>query len=282
MIHTAHRFTWPVRGSRRIASWLTGVGTPEGKQIAVPIWGGGTIRANWEAVGLALSLWRTGVYEELGSKLVLNLAPGGVFYDVGANIGYYTVLAGVGGARSVIAVEPFPRNLELLEVNIASNSLTSRTRVLRCAAGAQTGEVALHDGGTHGVGSVSITTAVSDRVVAMAPVKPLDDIVAAESLPDPDLVKFDIEGFESQAVEGFARTLRRSEPILLIEMNDRLLRSAGTSAEHLITLLRSLGYENFVDVGARRPSALVARRTFNAFAYTERRKEQALLALSRV
>lgn len=76
------------------------------------------------------------------------------------------------------------------------------------------------------------------------------------SAPVPDLVKFDIEGFEGEALRGFAHTLTAAHLTLSLELNERLLHAAGTSAGELLRRLVDVGYSHFFDIGGRRPTPL--------------------------
>ncbi|MEM6996443.1 MAG: FkbM family methyltransferase, partial [Myxococcota bacterium] len=92
--------------------------------------GGLTLELNPEDRTLSETLWRTGTWEALQTKALLErLEPGDTFVDVGANLGYYTVLAAkkVGPSGRVFAFEPDPESFALLKRNVDRNGLTNIT-----------------------------------------------------------------------------------------------------------------------------------------------------------
>lgn len=151
-------------------------------------------------------------HEELLDPHVLGLLPeGGVFLDVGAHVGHYTLRA-AGKASRVIAVEADPGTAERLGRNLALNSITNVT-VHNVAAWDERTELHLHspngherDGSTRVLagGEGPATTAV-----------PLDDLLAGEGRID--AVKLDVEGADLHALRGMAKTLARCRPALFIE-----------------------------------------------------------------
>jgi FkbM family methyltransferase len=142
-------------------------------------------------------------FPEMGFLLHL-LRPGDLFFDVGANVGSYTVLASkVCGARSV-AFEPDPDTAAHLRRNIAINAIGDLVTVEQAAVGAEAGQVAF----TVGHDTTNRVATNADHEVQQVPIKRLDDAAGA-----PILVKLDVEGFEAQALAGASRLL--SSPSLL-------------------------------------------------------------------
>jgi FkbM family methyltransferase len=265
-IHAVYRRHWHRRGLRRLLDLIPP--TDAAGVAEVRVWGGGHLTFPRQGAGITAALWRLGAYEALETTLVSRLATGRVFYDVGANVGYYTVIASSVGARRVVAVEPFVGSLAYLHANIARNGLQGVT-VLEMAAGSSEGIAPLYDGLGFGISSLSLTTAVSTNVAAMVRVSSLDAVLEQQGLPDPDLLKIDAEGSEGAVITGFARTIRRSHPVILIELNERLLRAAGTSARLVLDQLRNLGYDRVLDIGGRRAQRIDPDRTSDAIAYTQ-------------
>ncbi len=137
--------------------------------------------------------------------LVRSLRPGDTVYDVGAELGLYSVFLGqsVGERGRIFAFEPEDHRYERLQDNLALNSLTN-VRALRLALGEHSGESELHPaqigtaprlatagaggGNAHGVQRVQVVE--GDRLVAM------------ENLPLPRVVKIDVEGHEYAVLRG--------------------------------------------------------------------------------
>ncbi len=140
------------------------------------------------------------------------LRPGASFLDVGANIGYFTVLGSslVGRTGNVIAVEPEPRNLDLLRANAWRNRAWNVT-VLPLAAHSETGYLSLRlseeNRGDHQV------FAGPGHDGALVPSARLDDLLADAQL---DVVKIDVQGVDHEVVFGLRDTISRSPGIVLM------------------------------------------------------------------
>lgn len=186
-------------------------------------------------------------FPEMGFVLHL-LRPGDLFFDVGANVGSYTVLASkVCGARSV-AFEPDPGAAAHLRRNIAVNAIGDLVRVEQAAVGAEAGEIAF----TIGHDTTNRVATDADREVQRVAIKRLDDVGG-----DPILVKLDVEGFETQALAGASRLL--ASPSLLAVQSE-------LADPEVQTRLRGHGFEPvFYDPFARELSdGPVGHRVSNA------------------
>ncbi len=180
-----------------------------------------------------------GTYEsdELDRFLSLIL-PGAVVADIGANIGLWSVLLSkaVGPTGQVLAFEPSPDNVKLLESNLRRNGCTN-VRIIAAAVGRASGTGSLEistAGATHRLAPAGGTGDISVDVVS------LDSFVAANHLVV-DAVKIDIEGFEPEAFEGMRQVLAR-HPLLLTEFSVPQARAAGVSwVETLPHLLETYG-----------------------------------------
>jgi FkbM family methyltransferase len=154
------------------------------------------------------------------------LKPGDTFYDIGANVGAYTLLAAAlhDGNVEVIAFEPGATNYAQLCRNIALNpwarritpipiALSSRREFVRFAYSDLTAGAALHT-----VGSASpADDGYVQKIIGMA----LDDLVTEYGLPQPNAIKIDVDGAESAVIGGAVITLRSTSlRSLLIELED--------------------------------------------------------------
>ena len=139
------------------------------------------------------------------------LKPGMSFVDVGANWGYFTLLAAhqVGSGGRVVSLEPDPRLFPVLAGNIAMNHL-SQAIALRVAAGSEPGWLTLA-GFDEATGNFGLSRVVGSnhengplfRVAA----RPLDAILQETGLETVDLLKMDIEGAEGLAFQGLEQSL---------------------------------------------------------------------------
>ncbi len=182
---------------------------------------------------------------------------GQVVFDVGANIGTTTLFFAkqVGPEGFVVAFEPVPSLARRLWDNVQVNNLRN-VRLFELALGdtEQRTELAyLPD--SSGLSTIRLDLVqerIRKSVVEMIPVKvtTLDSVVERESLPLPNLIKIDVEGFEYQVLLGAQKTLSQARPRLCIEIH-----SAGPTDESvskIFTLLQQLGYKIFslMDGGA--------------------------------
>jgi FkbM family methyltransferase len=165
------------------------------------------------------------------------------FYDVGANVGFHSVIAArlIGPARgTVVCFEPLEENAAQIEHNRKLNGF-DRLIVRREALG-----------NTDGKGRFLLSTRPTWGVLASAGREPsnyaghdmqvrvrrLDSVVREDHLPVPDVMKIDVEGAEAAVLEGGLHTLRVHRPVLLIELH-------GTNTM-VAELLRAANYQGSV------------------------------------
>jgi FkbM family methyltransferase len=150
-----------------------------------------------------------------------HLGPGGVFYDIGANVGFFALLAAhfVDTAQGhVYAFEPTPDNAAEIRSNVALNGLPNVTVIEKAAgAAAGTGRLQVVDDQSWSklleTGDHPFTEQVMDiEVVAV------DDLVG--EIRPPTVVKIDVEGFELQVLEGMRRTIAEHAPVIICELHD--------------------------------------------------------------
>lgn len=128
------------------------------------------------------------------------LKPGELFADVGANVGAFTVLAsGVAQGRT-ISFEPSPRTFAFLSRNIALNEIGSRAKAIHAAAGARPGKLRL----TENLGTENYVCPDGENGGVEVNVTTLDASLVDEC---PDLMKVDVEGFESEVFAGASQLL---------------------------------------------------------------------------
>jgi FkbM family methyltransferase len=185
-----------------------------------------------------------GIWEPFETSLVMaSLSSGSVFVDVGANIGYFTVLAAcrVAASGKVFAFEPEPENFSLLRANLAMNGLLRRAEALHAALSDEEGEGRLYLSEDN-LGDHQIYRSGEHRrsveVSLLNGSKYLQERVVRL-----DLLKVDTQGSETLVMSGLMPLLRRlpSVPRILIELTPLSLREAGSSGRELIELLATLG-----------------------------------------
>jgi FkbM family methyltransferase len=175
-----------------------------------------------------------------------------IVYDVGAFEGVLTLYF-ARRAKQVIAYEPNPRNFGRCLENVRLNSLTNVQVFNRGVSDAAGSLELLYDPLMPGAGSgdAKIAEQISSSIKSFKrlsiPVLPLDDDIAENHLPAPDLIKIDIEGLEFPALCGMRRTLTEHHPELYIEMHGATAKEKTENARAVIGLLDGLGYR-FYDV----------------------------------
>ncbi len=190
-----------------------------------------------------------GCYEPIEAYLFCRLIqPGWTVFDVGSNIGQYSLLAStrVGPHGQIHAFEPVPRNFQRAQANFTRNAVRN-VQLHQLAAWNERGTLSLGlaNDMTENCGSYSIGEAVNSAVPTVSvPTIPLDEFVAEHKIPRVHLVKIDIEGSELNALKGFSQTLRRDQPIILMEVNRIACQRSGYDPEALWqVLVHELGYQ---------------------------------------
>jgi FkbM family methyltransferase len=168
-----------------------------------------------------------------------------VIYDVGAFHGILTLFFASRGAR-VVAYEPNEMNHARLIENIRLNNLTNvEVRKLAVGSRARSGTL-LYDPSMAGGGSLNPDAAAP--VSQTVQITTLDHDIAAASLPAPDLIKIDIEGWELQALEGARATLDAYHPWLFLEMHGETMREKKRKASAIVAFLCDAGYTDILHV----------------------------------
>ena len=164
----------------------------------------------------------------LTRALVDSLTRKSVFVDVGANIGYFSVIAAL-RARAVFAIEPQEAMIGRIHANVAANHLDNVT-LIHAAAGAAPGFANIPK-----LGTPATRVGESENRVMMIR---LDDYFTGEW--QPSHIKIDTEGFEHHVLLG-AQKLLAARPVLYVEYH-RGMQEFGYSGEEMWDLLRDFGY----------------------------------------
>lgn len=182
-----------------------------------------------------------GFYELALTREIARLSGGGtLFVDVGANMGYFSLLwAGLNPVGRVIAFEAAPRNIKLLEHNIVQNQLSDRITVVPKAAGQQSGTVHFKIGPTEQTGWGGISKEKSLNSIEV-PLVRLDD-----ELPDTtiDVLKIDVERADTWVLYGCEQLLKKKKiRKIFFEQNDARMAELGIGTNEAREFLASVGY----------------------------------------
>lgn len=191
-------------------------------------------------LSLTPDLMRDGYWESWLSLAVARvIQPGWYCVDIGANVGYYTVLMMAHGADFVLAVEPQPDIARLLHKTVESQHWSDKVEVSQVALGADEKRVVLHRYGDK-TGSTSIIEVpgydVTQRI--LVPGNTLDNLVDA-AWPHLDFIKIDAEGAEFEIWKGMKDTLAAYSPIVMMEVDD----DRGYDRHEFMSLIKADGYK---------------------------------------
>jgi FkbM family methyltransferase len=197
------------------------------------------------------ALWTWGLWEPNETRwFVRSLRPGDVVVDVGANIGYYTLLGArlVGESGRVYAFEPDPASFEILARNVRLNGLDNvvlEQKAVSKEAGTLELFLAEHNKGDHRIYAVEGEDRPAIAVEAVA----LDDYFADR--PDGvDFVKVDAQGAEGVILDGMRGLIERSDELVMaFEYSPRALAGMRYHAPHLLRVFRKSGFTLF-DLGS--------------------------------
>jgi FkbM family methyltransferase len=184
-----------------------------------------------------------GAYERWETATVRRqLRPGTCFVDVGANVGYFTLLAArvVGPGGQVIAVEPSRYAADRLARTIAANRL-GNVRLERIGLGREPGELTLYDPLPDNHAPTMLGEAGAAGMVVR--VRRLDDCLSEWGVDRIDLLKLDVEGYEPAVLDGAARTMGSGRVrAILCEFNAYWLGRAGSSPGALRDRILGFGF----------------------------------------
>jgi FkbM family methyltransferase len=167
-----------------------------------------------------------------------------VFWDVGANVGYFTLVAAtaLNHRGRVVAFEPGKNAYARLTENIALNAYRN-IQTLPVAVTDREGEAVLHLAGDIADSSASLyPVALGQAGQEVCRTVALDQVLRCEGLRPPDLIKLDAEGAELAVLQGARGLLADSPPLWLMEMEEKNLRAAGASKAGVAQCLTGYGY----------------------------------------
>jgi len=201
------------------------------KGMVLPILQGRLRGTKW-IVGAGEHGYWLGSYE-LNKRLAFErlVEPGSVVYDIGANVGFFSLLSSVlaGPEGQVVAFEPLPRNIRYLRRHIQINHLGNVT-VIEAAVSDHDGKAAFNLGPSTAMGRLASVGELNVQMVS------LDTLLAEGKLAPPDVIKLDVEGAEYDALCGGRDLLDLYRPLLFLDTH-------GRKAHHFtLALLGELGY----------------------------------------
>lgn len=201
------------------------------RQAVVPILQGPLRGWKWVAGSTNHGYW-LGSHEYDKQRLFAQVVRNGsVVYDIGANVGFYTLLAAslAGPEGKVYAFEPAPLNIQYLKEHLRLNKVSNAT-VLEAAVCDSTGEATFDEGMSRSTGRISPAGRLAVRTVS------LDELIARGEIALPDVIKIDVEGGELAVLEGGRDTLESKRPLIFLATHGEQAHIASCR------LLQGLGY----------------------------------------
>lgn len=230
----------PMRGKGALLNRVT----PRRGARTVPVWG--DYRMTLDLANVIHRQIYMGCFgREMTEWARALLPPGGVFLDVGAHIGYFTLLAAhrVGPQGRVLAVEPNPGAFEALQRHLASNEVRN-VEAHRLALADTDGTLRLYTPPTREARDYNVTMMPRpDWIPVDVPCGRLDDHLAGWKVPRIDLMKIDVEGAEPRVFAGGTDALRAGVVRhIMVEVNGPRLVEGGSSPRALVEQLADLGF----------------------------------------
>lgn len=174
-----------------------------------------------------------GSYEIERTKMFLKVVKNrDVVYDIGAHMGFYTLIASriVGSSGRVIAFEPCPYNLRILRRHLEINGI-SNVDIIPAAVSERSGRSKFAFGTGTGTGRLANDGEIEVEVISIDELK---------GLPQPNVIKIDVEGEEVKVIKGAIKTIQNSYPIIFLAAHNKTLLQDADK------LLIPLGYRRYV------------------------------------
>ncbi|HET6511200.1 MAG TPA: FkbM family methyltransferase [Candidatus Kapabacteria bacterium] len=215
-----------------------GIASEERIHFAAPIPFSLSYDARDGGVGHKFLMYRE--YEPNMTRVVNALIkPGMSIWNIGANLGYYTVLAArLSRGGRVTAFEPHPQNASRLRHNVRMNGLSNAT-VVEAALAAEGGSLTFYESESN-TGDHRITAEGDRRGIT---VSALDASQAIEEYGSPQVIIMDVQGAEGVILRSLAPAMTASHPVLIFEFWPDGLASSGSSAQEVEDLLHALEYQ---------------------------------------
>ncbi|MGQ9687697.1 MAG: FkbM family methyltransferase [Desulfobaccales bacterium] len=247
------RFPWR-DGKARVYERFHRAMAPAQGWVALSLQRGFTLRLDL-ADPVQRRLFFFGDYDERREADLISriLERGEVFWDVGANLGYFTLLAAacLQNTGRVAAFEASRRTFACLEANVALNPFGNIV-LWQAAVTDREGEAVLYRTPGSADGRANLFRPAGDQTEReTVPTLTLDAWRRQKAEALPDIIKLDIEGAEAAALRGAQETLAGGHPLLLVETKDAICRALGTERAALQEFLQPWGYH---------PAALVRGR----------------------
>jgi FkbM family methyltransferase len=175
------------------------------------------------------------------------LRPNDVFYDIGANVGAYSILISQHSKCRVFSFEPHPKTFDLLQRNISIQKNNQLIQAYNFGLGEKSSFVKF----TSNLDTVNHVSSNINEETIEVQINVLDDL----NIPIPTSIKIDVEGFEYAVILGAINTITKYKPVIYYEKNSRVMTPAmcvmanlpyrNSDIYNVERLLTCLGYNKF-------------------------------------
>jgi FkbM family methyltransferase len=193
-----------------------------------------------------------GYYEKYETKILKYFAElkNGSIIDIGANLGYYSVILGklLKPSDKLFAFEANPLVIEMLNKNIAINDLQENIEVFNCAlSDINNQKLKLYLPLRAGSSAASLNKLHPDDKNNSIEIltRRLDDVGQIRNLDRISLIKIDVEGAELNVIKGALETIRENKPVIFIELLRKWSKIFGYHPNDVLRILQELGYKVF-------------------------------------
>lgn len=214
-----------------IGKFLRGILKLIPKETILPILQGKLMGKKWIISSGVFGYW-LGTYElEKQKKFQQIVKKGDIVYDIGANVGFYTLLsaelAGEGG--KVFAFEPLPKNIFYLKKHIKINKFNN-VIVIEAGVSDKKGKLNFIKGENNAVGRLNEKGQL--KVISVV----LDDLLKGGEILPPKVLKIDVEGAEALVLKGGQLILKKYHPLIFLSLHGK------TARKECFSILKDCGY----------------------------------------
>lgn len=210
---------------------------------------GSPMLLNLNDVGISRELLVKGIHEKESTRQIQKeLRPGMTIVEVGANIGYYSIIEAkvIGKTGKIYAFEPSSENIQLLRANLALNSLNDMVTVIPKAVGAVSGNQKFYIMSKRNMSS--FYRRKEDEVIKLVDTVDVPTVTLDEYFSGKvgfDYLRMDVEGYETEIIKGMRNMLTSGHGPqgMFIEVHSQLLNEAGGSCRDFVMELSLYGYE---------------------------------------
>lgn len=186
-----------------------------------------------------------GNYEtEISSVFIRHCTTNSVFYDIGANFGYFSILAAALGIKKIYTFEPLPNNITNIEAHLEANKNQLdifKINVLPIALSDSKKEVFFSDGANNVANTYVESSPFFQNAEKKIKVEceSLDNLIFEQGFEPPTIIKIDVEGAEADVLKGALKTIKVYKPIIILSTHDAYVKGI---CEKSLKILDEQGY----------------------------------------